>query len=129
MKKHQHKKIKPFFADNRGEMSYIIDGESKINSILLITCNKGAVRANHYHKKNDHYSYMLKGSMEYTWYDITSKNQKKKKIIVKAGDLIYTPPMVAHAMRFLEESSFLAISAKPRGKGKYEEDLIRVKVI
>lgn len=72
---------------------------------------------------------MLKGSMEYTWYDVKSKNNRPKKIIVKAGDLVYTPPFVAHAMRFLEDSSFLALSAKPRGKGKYEEDLIRVKII
>jgi len=128
MKKH-HKKIKPFFTDNRGEMSYIIDGEYKANSILLITCNKGAIRANHYHKKDSHYAYMVNGSMEYTWYDIKSKNQRKKKLIVKAGDLIYTPPMVAHVMRFLEKSSFLAIGAKQRGKGNYENDLIRVKVI
>lgn len=129
MKKHHLKKIIPFFTDARGDMSYIIDGDSNVNSILLITCNKDAVRANHYHKKNDHYSYLLKGSMEYTWYNIKSKNKRKNKIIVKAGDLVYTPPMVAHAMRFLEDSSFLALSAKPRGEGKYEEDLIRVKVV
>lgn len=129
MKKHSHKKVTPFFTDARGEMSYIIDGDSNVNSVLLITCNKGAVRANHYHKKNDHYAFMLKGSMEYIWYDVKAKNKRKKKIIAKAGDLVYTPPMVAHAMRFLEPSSFLALSKEKRGKGKYEEDLIRVKII
>lgn len=127
--KHHHKKITPFFTDERGEMSYILDGEAEINSILYITCKKGAVRANHYHKKDSHYAYLLKGSMEYSWYDIKEKNKNKKSIIVKAGDLIYSPPMVAHAMRFLEDSSFLSIGAKKRGKGKYEDDLVRVKVI
>ncbi len=131
-----YKKITPFFTDHRGEMSYIIDGEAEINSILFITCNKGAIRANHYHKKSSHYSYLIKGSMEYSWYDVgvtlpvsRQEGKKIKKIIVKAGDLIFTPPMVAHAMRFLEDSSFLTFDTKQRGKGKYEGDLIRVKVI
>lgn len=123
------KKITPFFTDERGEMSYVIDGEAEINSILLITSKKGAVRANHYHKKDSHYSYMVSGKMEYTWYDIQPKKTQKKTVIVKTGDLIYTPPMVAHAMHFLEDSTFLALSAKQRGKGKYEEDLTRVKVV
>lgn len=123
------KKIIPFFTDQRGEMSYIIDGEAQINSILLITSKKGAIRANHYHKKDSHHAYMLSGKMEYTWYDLKSKNKRKKTIIVKAGNLVYTPPMIAHAMRFLENSSFLALGAKQRGEGKYEEDLVRVKVV
>lgn len=126
------KKIKPFYTDERGEMSYLLDGKKKVSSVLLITCKKGAIRANHYHKKNDHYSYMLSGKMEYISYKINSNNKKKKKKqtkIVKAGEMIYTPPMVAHAMRFLEDSVFLALSSEERGKGKYEEDLKRIKVI
>lgn len=125
----QRKKITPFFIDERGEMSFIINNDIKVSSILLITSKKGAVRANHYHKKDGHYSYMLSGRMEYSWYDASSKNKKKKKMLVREGDLIYTPPMIAHAMRFLENSSFLTLDAKPRDKDKYEEDLIRVRVI
>lgn len=125
------KKIKPFYTDQRGEMSYLLDSKKKVSSVVLITCKKGAIRANHYHKKNDHYSYMLSGKMEYVSYKINSHNKKKKKQtkIVKAGEIIYTPPMIAHAMRFLENSVFLALSSEERGKGKYEEDLIRIKVI
>lgn len=124
-----HKKIIPFFTDHRGEMSYIIDGDAKIKSILFVTCKKGAIRANHYHKKGSHYSYLIKGSMEYSCYDVGSKDKKIKKIKVSVGELIYTPSMVAHAMRFLEDSTFLTFDTEPRGKGKYEEDLLRVKVI
>lgn len=129
MKKHDVKKIIPFFTDDRGEMSYVIDGEAEINSVLYITCKKDAIRANHYHKKASHYSYMLEGSMEYIWYNVKSKNKKSQKIIVKKGELVYTPSMIAHAMKFLEKSSFLTFDLKQRGKGKYEEDLIRIKVI
>lgn len=129
MKKQLKKAVSPFYTDQRGEMSYVIDGNIRINSILLITSKKGAIRANHYHKKDSHYAYMVSGKMEYVWYNLSSQNRKKKTIILKRGDLIYTPPMVAHAMRFLEDSTFLALGAKPRGKGKYEEDLVRIKVI
>lgn len=127
--KKQLKRIIPFYTDERGEMSYVIDGNVKINSILLITSKKGAIRANHYHKKDSHYAYMVSGKMEYIWYNVFSKNKRKKTIILKTGDLIYTPQMVAHAMHFLEDSTFLALGAKPRSRGKYEEDLVRIKVI
>jgi quercetin dioxygenase-like cupin family protein len=61
------KKIKPFHVDERGEMSHLLDNASNITSVLYITCKKGAIRANHYHKKDTHYSYMVEGSMEYTY--------------------------------------------------------------
>lgn len=122
------KKIKPFFIDDRGEMSRIVDSEN-FTSILLITCNKGAIRANHYHQKDTHYSYMLKGKMEYTYQNLTGKDKEKHSIIVKQGEIVYTPPMVIHAMRFLEDSEFLAITTEERDQKKYENDTIRTKLI
>ena len=71
------KKIKPFHIDERGEMSHLLEGKTPITSVLLITSKKGAIRANHYHKKDTHYAYMLKGKMEYAYQDLKSKNKKK----------------------------------------------------
>ena len=59
------KQIKPEFTDERGEIFKLLDdGKTVVKSVLLITCKKGAIRANHYHKKDSHYVYMLSGSME-----------------------------------------------------------------
>lgn len=123
------KTIKPFHVDERGEMSYLVDDKTPITSVLLITSKKGAIRANHYHKKDTHYAYMLVGKMEYTYQDLKSKVKKKKAVIVKKGDIVYTPPMTIHAMKFLEDSVFLAITTKERDQKKYEKDTVRVELI
>lgn len=128
MNKNYVKKISPFFTDSRGEISNIINGEAKIKSILLITCKKGAIRANHYHKKDIHYSFLIKGKMEYVSKDVDLKS-KPESVIVNEGEMVYTPPMKIHAMRFLEDSVFLAFATEARAQNDYEEDLIRVKLI
>jgi quercetin dioxygenase-like cupin family protein len=123
------KKVKPFFADERGEMFHLLDKKTPITSVLLITSRKGAIRANHYHKKDTHYSYLLSGSMEYTYRDLGGKNTKKKSVIIKKGEIVETPPMTEHAMRFLEDSVFLALTTEERDQKKYEKDTVRVKLV
>lgn len=123
------RKIKPFHIDDRGEMSYLLDGKIKVNSVLLITSKKGAVRANHCHRKDSHYAYVLKGKMKYFYRDAKKKGAPTKNLVVKAGDIIYTPPMEDHAMKFLEDSAFLALTTEKRSQKSYEKDLIRVKLI
>lgn len=123
------KKLKPFHTDERGTMTHLLDGKVKIVSALLITCRKGAVRANHYHTHDTHYSYMLKGSMEYTYQDIRKKGAKKQSVIVKEGEIVISPPLVAHAMLFLEDSVFLALTTEKRDQSSYETDIIRLKLI
>lgn len=123
------KTIKPFHIDERGEMRHLIDDRTPITSVLLITSKKGAIRANHYHKKDTHYSYMLEGKMEYTYQNLKIKNKKKQSVIIEKGDIVCTPPMTIHAMRFLADSVFLAITTEDRDQKKYEKDTIRVKLI
>lgn len=123
------KKIKPFHVDERGEMSYILDKSIPITSALYVTCKKGAIRANHYHKKDTHYSYMIKGSMEYVYKDVSDKYAKEQRVIIKKGEMVETPPMTMHAMRFLEDSIFIALTTEARDQKKYEKDTVRVKLI
>ncbi len=120
--------IAPDFTDERGDIIKLLDdGKTNIKSVLLITCNKGAVRANHYHKHDSHYAYILSGSMEYTEQNLD--NKKTESATVKKGDLVYTPPMTAHAMRFLEDSVFLALATESRHHEAYEDDTVRIKII
>lgn len=122
------KKITPFFIDERGKMSHLVNDEVKFTSALLITSKKGAIRANHYHKKDTHYSFMLKGSMEYSYQSLQGKS-KKQAIIVKKGEIVKTPPNIIHAMRFLEDSAFLVLTTEARDREAYEKDTVRVKLI
>jgi len=120
--------IKPFHIDERGEMTYLIEGAA-IQSILRITCKKGSIRANHIHTKDSHYSYLLSGSMEYSFRKGMDNKNPIRRIIVKKGEMVYTPPLEAHAMKFLEDSVFLAFTTEKRNKDKYEEDLKRVVLV
>jgi oxalate decarboxylase/phosphoglucose isomerase-like protein (cupin superfamily) len=120
--------VKPFYIDDRGKMYYLSDEKIKITNVLLITCKKGAVRANHYHKNDSHYVYLLEGKMRYVTQDIHRKNDIES-VILKKGDLVYTPSMLIHAMKFLENSKFLALTTETRGQEAYEKDTVRVKII
>ncbi len=125
--------IKPDFVDDRGEIIKVLDdGKTVIRSVLLITCKKGSIRANHYHKKDSHFSYLLSGRMEYIEQPVDSSGNpsgKKETMIIEAGDMVYSAPMVSHAMRFLEDSAFLALATESRHQSAYEEDTVRVKLV
>jgi quercetin dioxygenase-like cupin family protein len=122
--------IRPEFRDARGDITKLLDdGKTAIKSVLLITCKKGSVRANHYHKKDSHYVYMLSGKMEYTEKSMLDESAKTESAIINAGDVVYSRPMFAHAMRFLEDSVFLALATRSRNQMAYEEDTVRVKLI
>ena len=116
--------VKPSFKDDRGIITNILD--EKINGTVLITCTKGAIRANHIHQKDSHWSYMLSGKMEY--YEKSSDGDLEMQI-VKAGQMVYSATNVPHAMKFLEPSVFLALSTNKRLDGRYDKDIIRVKLI
>ena len=128
-----YRNIRPDFVDDRGEIIKVLDdGKTVIRSVLLLTCKKGSIRANHYHKKDSHFSYLLSGRMEYTEQPVDSSGNpkgNKETIILEAGDMVYSAPMVTHAMKFLVDSVFLALATESRHHGAYEEDTVRVKLI
>ena len=72
--------------------------------------------------------YVLSGSFDY-YYRPTNSNDELKNIRVKAGELIFTPPMEDHATVFLEDCNLLAMSRNPRDQEAYEEDVRRVNLI
>lgn len=122
--------LKPIFTDDRGDIFILLDdGSTNIKSTLLITCKKGAIRANHYHKEDSHYTYMLSGKMEYTEQPVEANVSKRETATLAPGDMVYSAPMMMHAMRFLEDSTFIALATKSRKDGAYEQDTVRVKLI
>lgn len=124
-----YKNIQPEFIDDRGAISKILDEPGVVvKSILRLTSKKGSVRANHFHKKDSHYCYVVSGSMEYFERPVGSADAPSP-VIVAAGDMVYTPPMHEHAMRFLEDSEFYAYATEHRSSMEYESDTVRVKLL
>lgn len=120
--------IKPEFTDNRGFISRIVnDDKIGFRAVLYITGKKGAVRGNHYHKKDFHYVYCLSGKFRYSEKNMDKPFSKKESTILNPGDLVLSRPMIAHSMEFLEDSVFLAITTEAREQEKYEGDLVRLK--
>ena len=113
--------------DVRGAITKILDNGTLIKSILLITSQAGAVRANHYHKKDSHYAYLLSGSMEYSEKPVAGG--EIETAVLSAGDMVFTPPEMIHAMRFLEESVFLAMATESRSQEDYEADTVRIELV
>ena len=114
------------FIDNRGEIIPLVDFPMK--SCVLITSKKGTIRANHYHKTDWHFCYVLKGDIEYYHRPVGHK-EKPKKMKITQGQLFFTPPMVEHAMVFKKDTIFLTLGGNSRKQKNYESDLVRIELI
>jgi hypothetical protein len=115
--------LRPPFIDARGEIVNLLD--LPMGSVSLITSNNGAVRANHYHKTDWHYCWMQKGSMDYYYRPVGSK-EPAKYIRVEEGQMVYTPSMEEHAMVFTAPAAMWCFAGNPRTAADYESDTVRV---
>lgn len=109
--------------DERGAIQPMVDAAMK--SCVMITSKAGAVRANHYHRTDWHYCYVLSGRLEYSHRPVGS-TAAPERLVVGAGQMVFTPPMVEHAMRFLEDTVFFAWGRNSRAQAVYEADVVRI---
>ena len=118
--------MEPAFADARGGIQPLVDEPMK--SAVLISSKKGTVRANHFHKTDWHYCYVLSGKIDYYFRRVGSKEQAKR-VMIKPGQLFFTPPMVDHAMVFAEDTTFLCLGRNSREQTSYEADIERIELV
>jgi quercetin dioxygenase-like cupin family protein len=111
------------FEDERGFIKDLIENE-EINSVTLISINKGCVRANHVHKHTRQYNFIIKGKIK-----LVTKfpGKEKKETILHPGDIAYSEPMEEHALYGEEYSEFIVLTNGPRGGQNYESDTFRLK--
>ena len=109
--------------DKRGFIQPISDFDMKSASIIYT--KKKQWRANHYHKKDWHFIYVIKGAFEY-YFRNTGSNEKIKKKIVNEGQLLFTGNMIDHAMFYVVETEILVLSKNPRDQKTYEQDTVRI---
>jgi len=57
---------------------------------------------------------------------ITGAKRPNKRIIVRAGQAVFTPPKVDHAMKFLKDTVFITVADRHRSQDDYEKDLVRL---
>ena len=114
------------FVDSRGAIQPLVDEMMK--SAVMIESKKGSLRANHYHKTDWHYCYVISGGIEY-YHRPTGSDDEPECLLVKAGEMVFTPPMVEHGMKFPEDTTFLTLSRNPRDQESYEADVVRIDML
>ncbi len=112
--------------DERGSIQPLFDLPTK--SVVLITSKKGTVRANHYHLTDWHYCYITEGEIDY-YHRPHGSQEAPEKVTVKTGQLFFTPPMIEHAMVFVEDTTFFTFGRNPRDQETYEADVRRIEMI
>ena len=111
--------------DVRGEIKSIVDTEVK--NVSIITCNENTIRSNHYHKKDFHFMYVLKGVINYFFSDLEMNNIKYLR--VETGQTIFTPCLEIHSTHFPVDTTLIVSSGFPRDQKTYESDTVRVDFI
>ena len=119
-------KLEKPFSDHRGYIQPLVDKLMK--SAVLIESKAGSLRANHYHKTDWHYCYVLSGRIEY-FHRLTGSDQKPECIIIEEGEMVFTPPMVDHGMKFPVDTKFITLSRNPRDQESYESDVVRIHML
>jgi len=117
--------LEPPHTDARGAIQPIVDGDFK--SAQLITSVAGSTRANHYHRSDSHYMFVVSGSFDYYWRPAGSDGPLEH-IQVETGELVFTPAMVEHLVVFREDSAFVNFSDQRRDQPAYEADIVRLQL-
>lgn len=90
-------------VDARGSIANYILPEP-INWLAVIRSKKGSVRANHYHPVQEQKLLLIEGKCVSVYKDLSTSNAPIVDYLVHPGDLVVTPPNVAHAVIFVEDS-------------------------
>ncbi|MBI4022085.1 MAG: hypothetical protein HY372_01915 [Candidatus Andersenbacteria bacterium] len=113
--------------DERGLIERL--GEGPWQGVLRISSKAGTVRANHYHRHDSHLCYLESGKLRYVYRPADKPDAPLREIIITPGQLFYTPPLIAHAMHFLEDSVFYALTPRSGEQAEYEDDVVRVVLV
>ena len=120
-------KLKNNFKDKRGSITDIFYNKN-FKHVSLITSKKDIIRGNNYFKNNTQYIYNLSSDFEYIYKKFDSK-KKTKKIIVKKGWVVITPPYEVHAIKFKSNNKLLEFSTFTFKQKKKMNDSVKCTLI
>lgn len=114
------------FADERGEIRNLL--LTPITSVAVITSKRGSVRANHWHRTDWHYAFVVSGLVLYFERAVGATEVPEPRTF-GPGEMFFTPPGREHTMLFAEDSTIMTFAKNVRSHDNHEADLTRVAVV
>lgn len=121
-------KGKDVFENSSGSISNYLLNEN-INWLGLIYTVKHAMRSNHYHPEQEQKVLVIKGKYLSVSKDLLKYNSKINVTVVSEGDLIITPPNVAHTNIFLEDTISINLVNGDRYKEDFDKHTIKYELV
>ncbi len=109
------------YEDDRG-LILNYDLPESVNLLATITSKKGTLRANHFHPIQEQKVLVISGKFISLYRDLFIENSIVKHHLIESGDLVVTPPGMAHAMIFLEDCTFINLVNGNRDHDKYAKE-------
>jgi len=111
------------FVDERGSIVNLVS--QRIGNVALISSKRGAIRSNHFHKKDWHYLYVLSGRMLYFERDVGTVSIPQPELVSK-GQMVLTEANREHAVLFVDDSEVLSMARDSQMHDAHEADVVRV---
>ena len=111
------------FVDARGRIDNY-DMIFPVNMANIITSKAGSMRANHFHPEQLQQCLLVTGKYISVFKDLTDPQATINSQVIHAGDLSVMPPMVAHTMIFVEDSTFINLVPGNRDHDKFGEHTV-----
>lgn len=89
---------------------------------------KGAIRANHWHRTDAHWAYVVRGVVFYFERPVGSTEIPKPQVFI-AREKFFTPSGVEHAMLFATDTDLITMARNVRLHEQHEADVVRVTFI
>lgn len=80
----------------QGDLIQLHNSAQPVHYLALIQLRSGGVRGNHYHIRKQEHVYVLEGEIALIVEDLDGAG--RETLTVRAGDLVFLPPRVAHAL-------------------------------
>lgn len=122
-------------TDARGVIQNLLELDAldmPVRGVAIITSRARTTRSNHLHRTDSHWLYVLSGSMHYwerSYEDSPDAphpiEYMPNPLIVKAGEMVFTGPLIWHRTYFPEDTVLLSLSLRPRDRDSHESDVVR----
>lgn len=116
----------PFVNGNGSILNLLTE---KFTHTAILESAPGSIRANHWHKTDWHYTYVISGEVEYCWRPVGSTAAPSVKVF-RQGTMFFTPPHLEHAMVFRDRATIITFAKNARSEHQtHEDDLVRVPLV